>query len=587
VSQFRTGWGGIGLVLVLMLIAYLPVMLRLPLRSTGDEKVYIAQAIEMAQNGTWYRQSLFGDANYYKGPLYYLLMRIGMHLFGATAPLAITYMNLLAFMLAAVALWQLVRRFDGGGDRATELLVPGLVVFAGGSYAHALAGQMEAMLIAAYAVFMALLGMAPRGAAGDRARLLAMLVAGLAGQLKSPVHSVLLGLSALLFWACTGELKTIVRRPINWLAAVLGVAACGIGYAPALIFDRSAFVASYIERETFGKIANGVSIGDAVWPLISSHIMPWLPLLLAALWIACRYKLGPAKRQRLNSVDQLDLNAAKRLLWLSLCMTLPTVSFFLIHPSRSGIYILPVLPAVALAVGVAWHLARPRARRAFAIAFSGMAILIALIAAAMTLIITRFSPFPSWWGASTSALILGGLWLSALVLVSAALTASPRWQVLQLLAAFLALYTGIGPALVALEAHEEADARSLKLDDVTAVVHHANLNKYLWSETGLQSFMLGMPTSGLYSLSQLESILDGGPVAVTVPDPEQLAAIDDFRTKHPQVTVRVHPWRRWRMQHLKSDGEAAWLTAWRTRSLAIFEREEWIVVLRPISTAKI
>ena len=82
-------------------------------------------------------------------------------------------------------------------------------------------------------------------------------------------------------------------------------------------------------------------------------------------------------------------------------------------------------------------------------------------------------------------------------------------------------------------------------------------------------------------------MLDLGPVAVTVPDPEQLAAIDDFRTKHPQVTVRVHPWRRWRMQHLKSDGEAAWLTAWRTRSLAIFEREEWIVVLRPISTAKI
>ncbi len=570
-----------------MLLAYLPVMLRLPLRSTGDEKVYIAQAIEMAQNGTWYRQSLFGDANYYKGPMYYLLMRIGMLLFGATAPLAITYMNLLAFMLAAVALWQLVRRFDGGSDRATDLLVPGLVVFAGGSYAHALAGQMEAMLIATYAVFMALLGMAPRGAAGDRARLLAMLVAGLAGQLKSPVHTVLLGLSALLFWACTGELKTIVKRPVNWLAAVLGVAACGIGYAPALMFDRSVFVASYIERETFGKIANGVSISDAVWPLISSHIMPWLPLLMAALWIACRYRLRPEQRQRFNPGGLVDRNAANRLLWLALSMTLPTVSFFLIHPSRSGIYIMPVLPAAALAVGVAWHLARPQARRVFAVAFSGMAILVAIIAAAMTLIISRFSPFPPWWGASTSALILGGLWLSALVLVSAALTASPKWQVLQLLAAFLALYTGIGPALVALEAHEEADARSLKLDAVTAVVHHANLTKYLWSETGLQSFMLGMPISGLYSLSQLESMLDRGPVAVTVPDSEQLAAIVDLRTKHPQVTVQVHPWRRWRMQHLESEGEAAWLTAWRTRSLAIFEREEWIVVLRPISTAKI
>ena len=99
--------------------------------------------------------------------------------------------------------------------------------------------------------------------------------------------------------------------------------------------------------------------------------------------------------------------------------------------------------------------------------------------------------------------------------------------------------------------------------------------------------MLGMPTSGLYSLSQLESMLDLGPVAVTVPDPEQLAAIDEFRVKHPQVAVQVHPWRRWRMQHLDSDGEPAWLAAWRTGSLAVFEREEWIVVLRPISTAKI
>ncbi|MCM0605906.1 MAG: hypothetical protein KA715_07425 [Xanthomonadaceae bacterium] len=41
------------------------------IRSAGDEKVYVTQAYEMVQQGTWFVQYFQASLDFYKGPFHY------------------------------------------------------------------------------------------------------------------------------------------------------------------------------------------------------------------------------------------------------------------------------------------------------------------------------------------------------------------------------------------------------------------------------------------------------------------------------------------------------------------------------------
>ena len=259
--------------LMLLLAAiYLPLMFAVPLPTTGDQKTYIAQALEMAEAHSWFKQTLFELPNYYKGPLMFWLLRLGFIAFGVT-PAALIYMNIAGYALAAwIIFWFMQRQLPR--ERAIAIMVPGLLFLSSGAYSHALAAQMEAPLIACYAVFMALLGGAEAGPAGQQSRRMAWVMAGVAGLLKSPLHSALLGCSALLYWLFTKQLAGLARRISEWLSVLLGVAVCVGGFLPAMVTDFDAFYATYIEREHLTRGVNQNSLLGALGPFLVVSCSP-------------------------------------------------------------------------------------------------------------------------------------------------------------------------------------------------------------------------------------------------------------------------------------------------------------------------
>src|SRR5262249_44293111 len=158
--------------------------------------------------------------------------------------------------------------------------------------------------------------------------------------------------------------------------------------------DRSAFFATYIGRETFGKAANGVTISDATLPLFTNHFLPWTPLLLGLCTTRVR-RWTPGER---------------RVLRLAAAFALPTMIFFALHPYRNGVYIMPALPALAVLVAVVWRRSfRVNASRIRRWTLSAAALALSFTTIVMTIAIVHFGPFPAWWGNATSVTVLCGL----------------------------------------------------------------------------------------------------------------------------------------------------------------------------------
>src|SRR3989338_7031520 len=88
------------LLAIFLFVAYLPFLGDRVVRPAWDDKVYVSQAVEMAQNGHWFLQTLGGEPNYYKGPIHYILLRIGIAIFGLSM-WATVYMSLILVILGS------------------------------------------------------------------------------------------------------------------------------------------------------------------------------------------------------------------------------------------------------------------------------------------------------------------------------------------------------------------------------------------------------------------------------------------------------------------------------------------------------
>ena len=91
------------------LVALAPILDQRVLRMAGDEKVYVTQSVEMAREGRWFVQTLAGEPSYFKGPLHYVLTRVGLGVFGNRL-LAGTWMNLALALLAGLAMHRLGKK---------------------------------------------------------------------------------------------------------------------------------------------------------------------------------------------------------------------------------------------------------------------------------------------------------------------------------------------------------------------------------------------------------------------------------------------------------------------------------------------
>src|SRR5271169_1005332 len=97
-------------IVLIITFTYVPFLGYRIVRTAGDEKVYVSEALEMAAHGNWFVQRLQDQPDYYKGPLHYILVRIGLIVFGHS-PWAALYMNYLLLIVGALSIAALVRKY--------------------------------------------------------------------------------------------------------------------------------------------------------------------------------------------------------------------------------------------------------------------------------------------------------------------------------------------------------------------------------------------------------------------------------------------------------------------------------------------
>ncbi|RZA06400.1 MAG: hypothetical protein EOP11_10470, partial [Proteobacteria bacterium] len=318
------------LLIFTLLLAYVPFLGNRVVRPAGDDKVYVTQAVEMAANGTWFLQTMGGEPNYYKGPLHYLFLRVGIFVFGDSM-WATVYMNLLLVILGALAIGAIVHRnmreFEGWSFWAGFAFA-----LSAGIYSHVFASQMEVELAALFAIGLYYLD---RGGPG-KADLKFWLIAGLCGWSKSPLHALLMGLTAVGFWAWEGTLIPRMKSLRAYGAAIAGIALCGLGYLPPYLFDRAAWIDTYLLRETLQKPSNGAPWHYPIIPLFTYSLFPWmLPAFVA-------YADGISRLWRRQRAIRTT-PGARRVMALGIALMVPSVAFFLYHPYRGQNYDLPVV----------------------------------------------------------------------------------------------------------------------------------------------------------------------------------------------------------------------------------------------------
>jgi 4-amino-4-deoxy-L-arabinose transferase-like glycosyltransferase len=367
-----------------ILVSYLPFLNLRVLRMAGDEKVYISQSIEMARHGHWFAQRLADTPDYYKGPLHYLFLRIGMLIFGNQL-IAATYMNALLALVAGLLMYRLGKK---RWNETAGLFLGLATALNVGVFSHALASQMEVELTAFYAFALASLAMPPKRSPYFR-DLPFWLVTGLCGWVKSPLHSVLIGTSGLLFWAVQGELFKRAREAGAWAAVFSGMALSVAGFLPAALLDWPNFYSTYLLRETFQKGGNGNHWSYVLKPLLH-FTLPWTFVLFAALL--------PRGKKRAGRKWHHD-----PMLTLGLCLALPSIVFWTCWSYKGQNYNLPTLPALFLA---AWAVLSGKFPRW---AFQVTGALGAVAAVVLLLFYGHFWPLPDWYPKAWLVLSIGSV----------------------------------------------------------------------------------------------------------------------------------------------------------------------------------
>jgi 4-amino-4-deoxy-L-arabinose transferase-like glycosyltransferase len=538
--------GSIFLILV-VLAALLPFLNVRVLRMAGDEKVYLSQSIEMARNGNWFVQTLAGEPSYFKGPLHYILVRIGMIVFGNRI-IAGTWMNCLFAILTGLALYHLGRK--RWNDKSALLLGVAAALNVG-IVSHVYVSQMEVEVCAFYALAIAALGLAtPENR--KRYDLAFWVFAGLAGWSKSPLHSVLISAGGLCYWTLTNQLVSRLRTSEFWLSGFTGAFIGLAGYLPAYFADKPNFVETFIMREQFQKAHNNRSWTYVTKPLFH-FALPWTFIILYGL-----VKL--VRKRKIFDRQMLKLGAA---------MALPTLLFWAVWSYKGQNYNLPALSAILL---FAWGCFNGNVPRGALRAAGGLALL-ALIA--LISVIGHFWPLPQWWGFGWVLLAFGAMSLHVAIFLFA-----EDLRVLCVGAA--AFFIAFGAIIAPLGKREMIDIKSFVKTHPELIYHYYDLDPSIWSEWSLLQLTVHHTIYGLHKPTQLAEATKPGHV-VLVQNADWQNVVLDYWKKNVQssnskaLAPVITTWSRWLTKGTTSEGQSHWKIAWESRDLRQLERDFTII----------
>lgn len=356
----------------------LPVVFALPPLPI-DETRYLTVAWEMRHGGDFLVPHLNGEVYAQKPPLLFWLINAGWSLAGVAEwtgrALALTY-SLLGLMLIRRIVLRLGE--TEAAARNAMWIMAGIAWFA----VFSTAIMFDVLL--AVCVLVALLGVVDlAGGRIARGVLVAGLGIGLGVLAKGPV-----ALLDVVFAAASAPLwSAVVRsRPGRYygafaLAVGLGAAIALAWAIPAALRGGEAYADAIFLKQTFGRVTESFAHRRPGWwyaLILPPMLLPW-PLVLRGRWAECRQALArPAVR-------------------LGLIWSTATVLAFSFVSGKQGHYLLPVLPGLAIAVGVA-------------LAQGWLRVRIGLFAAGIVVAGLLFAALPVWGGTRAHLLWLRAIW---------------------------------------------------------------------------------------------------------------------------------------------------------------------------------
>ena len=352
-----------------------------------DEGRYAEAAREMVATGDWLVPRLFGVPYLEKPPLYYWLTAAAYRVVGVDE-LGARLVSALAGACGVLAIGLVGRRYFGaraGLLAAVVLATSGLYfVLARVAITDMLFGVLLTAALTSYFV----------AETERRSYLPFWLLAAAATLTKGPVAAVLCGLTALVYLAGAGRMRSLLSTRF-WLGLpAFAVLVCTWF---ALVEVRyPGFLRFYVYKEHMLRVAGDEHREAFYWyaPWLLLGALPWTPAFIAGL---------PAIRARVRESSVAGDAARFALTWVVVVFV-----FFSVPRGKLVPYILPALPPLALLLGDAldrWLDRRetiPGMPRAFAAV--GVGVLIGLAALPIAL---PFSPVPVTAAAAVLAVTTG------------------------------------------------------------------------------------------------------------------------------------------------------------------------------------
>ncbi|MGK5086768.1 hypothetical protein WDW86_04365 [Bdellovibrionota bacterium FG-2] len=560
------------LVLILCL-AYLPFIGLPVIRTAGDDKVYVAQALEMLRSGRWFVQTLADVPDYFKGPLHLILVKIGTLLFGFSL-WATVYMNFILICLASLAVGSLILRLGQKYENQGWAVLGGTMFgLSLGVFSYAFSSQMEVELAALTAIAMNEL---ERANTRNR-ELLFWTLAGFMGWAKSPVYSVHLAASALLFWVFEGSFGARARNPWSWACALWGVAVGVAGYVPAAILDFKNFFGIYILRENWSKADNGGSSTEAVSAVFSFFLLPWMFVVWAALGDSV---LGLFRKR---SPGDAPAFFTSRGFMLALAVALPNLLFFTLFRYHGQNYSLPVVSALVLFAVLQWQQSQMSSRKIIFIALLFSLLAWFFVPGFIFAIQTRFVDLPSWWptgfAVGVSAVALLGMGLIVRECIRGLRKGFAVFNPAFVAVGALGFFVPLAWLMVVLGEREWTPLGEILMSggEKPAQVFYLNTGRGLWSEWALFGYEAGVSVKGVHLEAALPPLLKNGAVFVA-PDSASLEGLRvSLKQQDPGATLSIREWKRWRVPHHRdARGRALWLAAWEDRNISVLERDMFV-----------
>ena len=555
--------------LFIITLVYLYFQLDMMIRTTGDEKTYVSQALEMQRDGHWFMQTLFDEPDYYKGPLHFIFLKIGFYLFGTHSMFATVYMNFLGLIAATLLLYRFALREIQ--DKSWALFYASSFSISIGLYSHMFASQMEAELIICYAIILYLLNRIDY----DRSLLAQLLLwgmIGLTGWLKSPAYSVFLGLSVPLYWILTSQLKSRLQSKNTWIALLFGIVVGFGGYIPILIYDGDAFIQRYIIKESLSKGSNGVSWTTAFFPVFTYFLAPWMFAAIFSFFIAI-YTLFIKSARVLNENEM-------RLVKLALSIIIPTLLFFTLHKYRGDIYALPVVSATLLIATLYWRAYSVRFEKVYIWMMRLSAIVLSVVPLLVVAMALHFDPLPSWWPDYLLYLALFSFIFTLVFVFYESRNVAKNGPAL-LIFSFIPLLVTLGFILQIFGKAEMIGAHEyIAKNKITKPLGDYDLHKSYWNEYGSLNTWLGHDVVGLHEKEKLFTFLrEGG--SVIIPGEQRFR---EFQEKLPDDIkmddIEIYIWKRWLTHGKGPNGESMFLKYWQNGDITTIQRDFYIIKLK-------